>query len=138
MRVISKKVNDEPKTTKCLNCGAELEYLPEDVHIGLWGTECVTCPECEEENPVADKRAVAPILNKTFLDFGAKHGAAHIDDEDVQMMIDKVYQILTKGEAGDYYVTGTGDVLVFGIRTEDEITVYVTRDWKEDITCLLC
>lgn len=137
MKVINKGYRLETKHIKCLGCNAELEIESGDEYVGTWGVPCVRCPECGEENPVQDERTVAPILNQTFLDHGAKHGATHVEDEKVQEMIDRVYQYLIKGKIGDYYCTSTGDALVFGTKTEDEITIYVTRDWKEDITCFL-
>lgn len=45
MRLI-KSNNIEPEYPKrhvCDECGAELEYDKEDVHIGWMGCECVTC-----------------------------------------------------------------------------------------------
>lgn len=138
MRVINKKVSNAPKKTECFNCCAELEYLPEDVHEGLWGMECVTCPECGEEVFVSDERVIKPTWNKTFDHVDSKK-AVHLEDNEVQEAIDRCYNYLIsdKAKAGDCYSWGCGDVLVFGTKSEEEINVYVTRDWYNDTTCFL-
>lgn len=58
MRLI-KSNNIEPEYPKrhiCDECGAELEYDKEDVHIGWMGYEYVTCPACGREIVVSDQR----------------------------------------------------------------------------------
>ena len=53
-------------------------------------------------------------------------------------MVDKCYKHLMSPEwkPGEFYITMLGDTLVFGVKFEDEVNVYVTRDYWEDSTCL--
>ena len=63
MRLIkSNNIESEyPKRHICDECGAELEYDKEDVHIGWMGCEYVTCPACDRETVVSDQRVQPPI-----------------------------------------------------------------------------
>lgn len=140
MKVIKKnevETNEYPKRIVCDHCGAELEYDKDDEFIGLWGMECVTCPECNEDCFVSDHRVESPNWKTTF-DHTNSDSAVAIDDEEIQEYIDKCYAKLTSDEwkPGDHYLTGSGDTMIFGVKYEDEIRVFVTRDYYEDVTCL--
>lgn len=140
MKVIKKnevETNEYPKRIVCDHCGAELEYDKDDEFIGLWGMECVTCPECNEDCFVSDHRVESPNWKTTF-DHTNSDSAVAINDEEIQGMVDKCYNRLMSPEwkVGEFYTTMCGDTLVFGIKFEDEVKVYVTRDYYEDVTCL--
>lgn len=47
MRVIN-KMEEGGKPAECL-CGTELEYLPQDMHAGAYGSMYITCPVCAKE-----------------------------------------------------------------------------------------
>ena len=140
MKVIKKnevEVNEYPKRIVCEHCGAELEYDKDDEFIGLWGMKCITCPECNEDCFVSDHRVEPPNWKTTF-DHTNSDSAVAIDDEEIQEYIDKCYAKLTSDEwkPDDHYLTGSGDTMIFGVKYEDEIRVFVTRDYYEDVTCL--
>ena len=135
MKVIKKnevEISEYPKRIICDHCGAELEYNEEDEHNGLWGMKCVTCPVCGEEIFVSEHRAIQPTWGVTF------DHTDEIKDEEIQEMVNKCYERLMspEWEAGEFYITMMGDTLVFGVKFEDEVNVYVTRDYWEDSTCL--
>lgn len=140
MKVISRneiREADYPKRIVCDHCGAELEYDKDDEFVGLWGMKCITCPECNEDCFVSDHRVEPPNWKTTF-DHTNSDSAVAIDDEEIQEYIDKCYAKLTSDEwkLGDHYLTGSGDTMIFGVKYEDEIRVFVTRDYYEDVTCL--
>lgn len=140
MKVIKKnevEVSEYPKRTICEHCGAELEYDKDDEFVGLWGMKCVTCPECNEDCFVSDHRVEPPNWKTTF-DHVNSATAKELKGEDIQGMIDKCYAKLMSDEwkPGDFYITGCGNTLIFGVKFEDEVNVYVTRDYWEDTTCL--
>ena len=140
MKVIKKKeveTSEYPKRIVCEHCGAELEYDKGDEFVGLWGMKCITCPECNEDCFVSDHRVEPPNWKTTF-DHTNSDSAVAIDDEAIQEYIDKCYAKLTSDEwkSGDHYLTGSGDTMIFGVKYEDEIRVFVTRDYYEDVTCL--
>lgn len=140
MKVINRneaKEADYPKRIVCDHCGAELEYNEEDEHNGLWGMKCVTCPVCGEEIFVSEHRAIQPTWGVTF-NHTDEISAVKLKDEEIQEMVDKCYERLMSPEwkAGEFYITMMGDTLVFGVKFEDEVNVYVTRDYWEDSTCL--
>ena len=43
---------------------------------------------------------------------------------------------MNEAKPGDFYMTGSGDTMVFGFRYENTVDLYVTRDFYEDVTCL--
>ena len=140
MRLI-KSNNIEPEYPKrhiCDECGAELEYDKEDVHIGWMGYEYVTCPACNCESMVGDKRVMLPAWKATFDHVCTDTGAVDILDHEVQKYVNKVVKALCSDEyeTGDSAITRTGNLLVFGRKWEDSVDVYVTKDyWEDSIGC---
>lgn len=140
MKVIKKnevETSEYPKRIVCEHCGAELEYDKGDEFVGLWGMKCITCPECNEDCFISDHRVEPPNWKTTF-DHTNSNSAVAIDDKEIQEYIDKCYAKLTSDEwkPGDHYLMGSGDTMIFGVKYEDEIRVFVTRDYYEDVTCL--
>lgn len=141
MKVIKKseivEKNEYPKRTFCDHCGAELEYEKDDEFIGLWGIRAVHCPECHEDTWVGEKREATPQWCSTF-DHTDYSTAKELDGKEIQELVDRCYEKLTSDnwDAGDHYITQCGDTMVFGVKYEDEINVYVTQDFWEDKTCL--
>ena len=136
MRLISSNENksEYPKRHTCDECGAELEYDKEDVHIGWMGCEYVTCPACDNETMVGECRVQSPTWKATFHHTSSETGAVDIKDTEIQVYIDKVIKNLCsdKWKPGEFCVTGTGNLLVLGIKWEDDIDIYVTKDYWED------
>ena len=98
------------------------------------GVEYVTCPNCNKETMVNDKRIQAPIWKATFYRTSVTEGAIDIPDHEVQVYIDKVVKNLCsdKWEIGQFSMAFTGNLLVFGVKWEDGIDIYVTKDYWED------
>lgn len=136
MRLItSNNIESEyPKRHICDECGAELEYDKEDVHVGWMGCEYVTCPNCNCETMVDSKRITPFIWKTTFDHVCADTGAVDILDHEVQKYVNKVAKALCSDEyeTGDSAITRTGNLLVFGRKWEDEVDIYVTKDYWQD------
>lgn len=136
MRLIkSNNIESEyPKRHVCDECGAELEYNKEDTHIGWMGCEYVTCPACDKETMVSDQRVQPPAWKTTFYHTSTETGAVDIEDVKIQEYVDKAVKSLCSDEwkPGEFYITGTGNLLVLGIKWEDGIDIYVTKDYWED------
>ena len=138
MRLI-KSNNNEPEYPKrhiCDECGAELEYDKEDVHIGWMGCEYVTCPACNRETAVSDQRVQPPTWKTTFHHTSTETGAVDIEDVKIKEYVDKAVKYLCSDEwkPGDFYFAGAGNLLVLGIKWEDSAGIYVTKDyWKDSI-----
>lgn len=136
MRLIkSNNIESEyPKRHVCDECGAELEYDKEDVYIGWMGCEYVTCPNCNCETMVDGKRIMPPTWKTTFHHTCANTGAVDIKDAEIQKYVDEVIKNLCsdKRKPGEFCLTGTGNLLVLGVKWEDSADVYVTKDYWED------
>ena len=139
MKVINRneiKEADYPKRIICDHCGAELEYDRDDEFVGLWGMKYITCPECMKDVFVSDHRVEPPNWKATF-DHINSATAKELKNEDIQEYIDSCYKyLMNEAKPGDFYMTGSGDTMVFGFRYEDTVDLYVTRDFYEDVTCL--
>lgn len=132
MKVIKSKLSDTNRCT-CEECGAELEYTTRDKHIGWMGVEYVTCPECNNETMVGeDRRKCKPTWPMTFHHTYVPE-AVDLSDETVDTMVDKVVDGLkNSNEEYAWAMTATGTGLVFGVKTDDGIDIYVTKDYWED------
>lgn len=139
MRLITSNENKSewPKRHICDECGAELEYDATDTYIGWMGVEYVTCPNCNRETMVNDKRIQAPTWKATFHHVTSAENAVNIPDHEVQTYVDKVVQNLCSDnwKVGEFSMTFTGNLLVFGVKWEDGIDIYVTKDYWEDSIC---
>lgn len=140
MRLI-KSNNTEPEYPKrhtCDNCGAELEYDKEDTHVGWMGVEYVTCPACDKETMVGECRVQPPAWKATFHHTSVETGAVNLKDVKTQAYVDKAVKSLCsdKWKPGEFYITGTGNLLVLGIKWEDNVDIYVTKDYWEDSIAL--
>lgn len=119
----------------CDECGCELQFEEEDVHVGALGGMYVTCPECDNEVFVEDMEAID--INSKNIEFPThfflpSDDAVSIDDERIQ---EYVRQCLTSLECStedfDYTWTGSGDTMVFAFKNDEEYDVYVTKNYYE-------
>lgn len=136
MRLI-KSNNTEPEYPKrhiCDECGAELEYDKEDVHIGWVGCEYVTCPNCNNESMVGNRRIMLPTWKTTFNHVCTDNKTVDVQDYEVGAYVNKTVKELCSDEykPGEFYVTCTGNMLVVGVKWEDYVNIYVTKDYWED------
>ena len=136
MRLIkSNNIESEyPKRHVCDECGAELEYDKEDVHIGWMGCEYVTCPNCNCETMLNDKRIMPPSWKATFENVCSENGAVDIYDHEVGEYVNKAVKVLCsdKYKPGEFCVVRTGNLLVVGLKWNDGIDIYVTKDYWQD------
>ena len=136
MRLIkSNNIEPEyPKRHTCDECGAELEYDKEDIHIGWMGCEYVTCPACNGETMVNDQRVQPSTWKVTFRHVSTETGAVGIEDIKIKGYVDKAVKSLCseKWKPGEFYITRTGNLLILGIKWKDGIDIHVTKDYWED------
>lgn len=136
MRLIkSNNIESEyPKRHVCDECGAELEYDEEDVHIGWMGCEYVTCPACGRETMVGESRVQPPTWKATFHHTSIETGAVDIKDDEVKRYVNEATKHLCSDEwkPGEFCIANVGNALVFGVKWEDGIDIYVAKDYWED------
>ena len=141
MKVISQKVKDAqsmwPKRVFCDECQAELEIEESDVFVGEFGCHLFECPCCGREVAIDGiERDMKPTFKQTFwhTHVGKSNNTVHIEDDEVQRMIDKCVSNLISDdvEAGEFSMQGTGDTVVYAFKYEDCIDILVTQDYYED------
>ena len=129
MAVVTVKNKRIKKEITCPNCENLLSYEKEDVEIGHYGCEFITCPECGEKILITGERIMPPTFPRTFYHFGS---GKKISDKDIQGMVNKVVDNIKKADVGDFYITATGDTMVVALKDEDSTDIIVTKDYWED------
>ena len=129
MAVVAVKKRQIKKEIICPNCENLLSYEKEDVEIGHYGCECITCPECGEKILITGERIMPPTFPQTFYHFGS---GKKNSDKNIQEMVNKVVDNIKRADVGNFYVTTTGDTMVVALKYEDDIDIIVAKDYWED------
>ena len=104
---------------------------------GEFGCHLFKCPCCGLEVALDGiERDTPPTFKQTFwhTHVGKSNNTVHIEDDEVQRMIDKCVSNLISDdvEAGEFSVQGTGDTVVYAFKYEDCIDILVTQDYYND------
>ena len=129
MAVVAVKKKRIKKEITCPNCENLLSYEKEDVEIGHYGCECITCPECGEKILITGKRIMPPTFPQTFYHFGS---GKKISDKNIQEMINEVVDNIKIANVGDFYSISSGDAMVVALKNEDSTDIIVAKDYWED------
>ena len=129
MAVVTVKKKQIKKEITCPNCENLLSYEKEDVEIGHYGCECITCPECGEKILITGERIMPPTFPQTFYHFGS---GKKISDKNIQEMVNKVVDNIKQADVGDFYTMATGDTMVVALKDEDSTDIIVAKDYWED------
>lgn len=122
---------DENNIATCPNCGKRYVYTKEDTYpqVGGLGIDCPNCGAViiTEEHDDYD-------FPEMFYHFGVNEGSVQLSDSKIQEYIDEVVERLKRtSEDGYYTFTGSGNTIVFGVKNEDEIRVWVCKNYYESI-----
>ena len=74
----------------------------------------------------------------TFHHISAETGTVDVKDTEIREYVNEVIKNLCSNERkpGEFNITGTGNLLVLGVKWEDSVDVYVTKDyWEDSIGC---
>ena len=98
------------------------------------GCEYVTCPACGGETMVGECRVQPPTWKTTFYHTSTETGAVDIEDVKIKEYVDKAVKSLCseKWKQNEFYAKKTGNILIVGIKWEDGVDIYVTKDYWED------
>ena len=129
MSVVTVKKKQNKKEITCPNCENLLSYEKEDVEIGHYGCEFITCPECGEKILITGERIMPPTFPQTFYHFGS---GKKISDKNIQEMVNKVVDNIKIADVGDFYSMATGDTMVVALKNEDSTDIIVAKDYWED------
>lgn len=75
-----------------------------------------------------------PLGKPHFFHSYAAKGALDVCNQTVGEYIAKTTEILCSDEIkpGEFYITKTGNLLIIGLKWNDNIEIYVTKDYWED------
>ena len=132
------KTQEELFRVTCDNCESVMEVTKDDCHVGTWGMPQITCPVCGEECVVEELcgemtqkinslTVQCPIHFSKMPDKAYKVPDSEITDGVKRVLID----LEDNGTPGSYSIWGTGNVVMFGAMTKDDIIVYVCKDYDE-------
>lgn len=119
----------EPIITTCSHCGYKISYTENEVERIENTKMGIFCPHCEE--PIITQNVDPFTFPDTFVKYGEDEGAVHITDKAVQILVNEVKKSLINNSQ-EYSFSATGDTIVFGYNFEDEIVIYVARNYWED------
>ena len=129
MAVVAVKKRQIKKEITCPNCENLLSYEKEDVEIGHYGCEYITCPECGEKILITGERIMPPTFPQTFYHFGS---GKKISGKNIQEMVNEVVDNIKRADVGDFYSMATGNTMVVALKNEDSTDIIVAKDYWED------
>lgn len=136
IKVINRNV-EAPKIYKvtCEECGAALEYEKDDTYIGALGGRELICPSCSNKVYVEEPEGID--LDSSNIEFPLhfmppSDKAVDINSTQIQQWVrERLYMAEHDTEDYGYYLTGSGDTLVFVFKHEDEYDIYVAKKYWE-------
>ena len=124
------EVQNESIETVCPCCHYTISYTENEIERVTNNAMGVFCPQCH--NAIEIEYVEPFTFPKTFYHFG-DNSSYILSDEEIQKYVNVVKEKLQrKLEVGEYTFTGTGNVMVFGFKLEDEDCIYVAKDYWED------
>lgn len=128
-KIIAPPKSEEEITVTCPYCGCTLSYT-EDEEMQLnnheWGIECCWC-----HNEFPTKEISTYTFPEAFCKHSTDRGAVHVEQEEIQKMINEIAKELPDCTIGEYLTFASGDTIVIGIRAEDEDIIYVAQGYYE-------
>lgn len=120
---------NQPIVITCPHCQYKISYF-KDEEERIENTKMgIFCPHCGE--PIITQNIDPFVFPNTFVRYGEDEGAVRITDEAVQILVNDVKKSLIN-DSQDYSISATGNTIVFGYNFEDEIVIYVARNYWED------
>lgn len=139
LKSTKKSNNDETiKKVCCPDCNCEYEIDIEkdnEYYIKAQDGEIAKyiCPECgakffNEDRLITKKNITFPC---DFYHFGKSENALEISKEEITENVRKLVKKVLKDDVGSYYYTARGDTFIIAAKYEDEIVVWVSKDYYE-------
>lgn len=132
------KNQEELFRVTCDNCESVMEVTKDDCHVGTWGMPQVTCPVCSEECVVEElcgemTQEITSLTVQYPIHFSKMPDKAYkVSDSEITDGVKRVLKYLEdNGTPGTYSIYGTGNVVVLGTMSKDDIIVYVCKDYDE-------
>lgn len=134
-QIVSPPENQQPTQTPiittCPHCNYTISYTEDEVECVENDSLGVYCPQC---NGIIKTKHVEPFtFPDTFYHYGSNKNSVHLSNDEIQKYVDIVKRKLNQEcKIGDYTFSGTGNVMVFGFKMEDEDTIYIAENYWED------
>lgn len=127
------KPETEPIITTCPHCNYTISYTEDEVERVENDGMGVMCPNCNDS--IVTEHIVPFTFPDTFYHFSTSEGVVCLNDDEVQECVNIVKRKLQQEcQVGEYTFTGTGDIMVFGFKMEDEDVIFVAKNyWKDSV-----
>lgn len=128
---LNETIEKRPIITTCPHCQYTISYTEDEVERVDNDSLGIMCPNCNE---LIVLEHIEPFtFPDTFYHFGVSEYAVCLSDDEVQEYVNIVKRKLQQEcKVGEYAFSGVGDTMVFGFNFEDEIVIYVARNYWED------
>lgn len=123
--VATKKKAIQPKKIQCCVCQSELEYMQNDVENGR-----IECPVCG--CAINEDGYDTPVFPDTFYRFGENKLSYKLNKEQIASYVNKTVEEMKKLKPGDYYYIASGDTIVFGVKNDEQTSIFVCKNYWED------
>ena len=123
--------HNDTLTAICPHCGCAIGYAKDETYMGCDkdGNDglVIDCPNCGDM--ILVEQCDPMEWPKAFFHFGVGEDAAHLSDDEIQKMIDKCVRNMMVDKDNEYYYVGSGDVMVYTFWEDDNIDVYVAKNY---------
>lgn len=127
----NKAIEKRPIITTCPHCQYAISYTEDEVERVENDSLGVYCPQCG--NIIKTKNVKPFTFPDTFYHFGKDKDSAYLSKEEIQEYVNIVKRKLNQEcKIGDFTFSGSGNVMVFGFKMEDEDIIYVAENYWED------
>lgn len=118
------------------SCGTVFTYHQEDAK-----GDYIICPVCAEAESVIGDKVTTDFENPEELqeshfhypeDFYHFGNGKKLSNDETQELINDVFSCLSRSESHEFRCCSTGDTLVSGYRDDNDITIWVAKDYYED------
>lgn len=129
IKVIARRVENKskPMKTVCWECCAEIEYDKEDIVDNR-----IKCPDCGASIWVGEEGKEIPKFPDSFYRFGVSEDAIKVSEKEAADYVKHTIELIKEEPIGGWVTQGTGDTLVIGLRSEENDTIIVCKNYWED------
>ncbi len=122
--------HNDTLTAVCPNCGCTIGYTENETYMGCGndGTDglVIDCPNCRDM--ILVEKCSPSKWPKAFFHYGEGPDAVHLSNERIQEMINDCIRAMVRDKL-DYYYLATGDTMVCTFWDDENMDVYVTKNY---------
>ena len=136
--ITTKIIKPYPRKLICQCCGSELEYIEDDIYVGVLGAAHITCPLCDHENMLDDNEN-SITLTKDNIEFPthfyppSEKAVDVCNNEEVKKFINKAinYFRVNKDAFAHYEESGNAHFAAYRFEGDEEYHIVIANSYYE-------